>query len=259
MTVKVHRPFSFLTPLMNGFFGGSFGMDATGNGGRPGLRTRRERDAAARLLVAVRGVHGDRDDRPDRLRRPDRSDAQLGRVQHLRLQLDWGDGDTSVGTATGDTHVYGADGTYTIQLEVTNQAGSASTSHPATVPTPVATPTPTPGATATPTPGPTATPTPAPTATPVVCTAPVANFTVTTTGSGSNKVYTFRDASTQANSALCPINQWLWTFSDADASHTNSNAQNPAPFSFSNGSGHTVTLTVTNAAGLTNTITRTGL
>ncbi len=29
ITVLVHRPFSFLTPLMNAFFGGGFGMDGS--------------------------------------------------------------------------------------------------------------------------------------------------------------------------------------------------------------------------------------
>jgi len=254
VTVKVHRPFSFLTPLMNNFFGGSFGMDATATaavlGYAPGASATQppgcsSPSAAFTVIVTSgRGIFVD----------PTGSTPNSGVCNISGYNWDWGDGDTDVGTATGSTHTYGADGTYTVVLEVTNQAGSASISHPATVPAPVPTPTPTPGPTATPTPGPTATPTAAPTPTPVVCTAPVANFTWTTSGNGSNTVYTYRDASTSSDPTSCPITDWLWTFTNT--TNTSSNAQNPAPFSYNNNSNHPVTLRVTNSAGQSSQITK---
>jgi PKD repeat protein len=92
---------------------------------------------------------------------------------------------------------------------------------------------------------PTAAPTPTPT--PLVCTKPVANFTITSTGNGSNTIYTYRDASTVANPIGCPITDWLWTFTNKGG--TQSNAQNPATVNYGNNSSHSVTLKVTNAGG----------
>ncbi len=258
ITVNVHRPFSFLTPLVNGFFGGGFGMDGSATASvlgyvpsasatqPPGCSV----PAASFTLIVQSGRTV--------FANPSGSTPDSGICNISGYNWDWGDSETSVGTATGDTHTYASDGTWTVTLEVTNQAGNATTSHAVTVPDPgpTPTPTPTPGATPTPTPGPTATPTPAPTATPVTCTAPTANFTVSTSGNGNNRIYTFRDASTTNNATVCPITDWLWTFSDTDAAHTSSNAQNPAPFGFNNNGNHTVTLKVTNSAGQSNTVTR---
>jgi PKD repeat protein len=163
---------------------------------------------------------------------------------------DWGDTETSVGTATGDSHTYANPGTYTVVLEVTNQAGASERSDTVTVPLPAPTPTPTTAPTPTSAPTPTTAPTPTPT--PVVCTVPVANFTWVQSGQG-NKTYTYRDASTVADPLNCPITDWLWTFTDQDG--LQSNAQNPAPVTYQNGGKHPVTLRVTNAAGST-TITK---
>lgn len=253
ITVGVRVPFTFLTPLMNGFFGGSLNIDAAATatvlGYVPGAGSTQPPGCSGPSATFTVIVTSGR----SVFTNPAGSLPNSGICNISGYNWDWGDGETSVGSATGDTHTYANDGTYTIVLEVTNQTGSATTSGTVTVPepTPTATPTtgPTPTPTSTATAGPTATPTPAP------CIAPTANFTWTTSGSGSNTVFTFRDASTTPDATNCPITDWLWTFSDA--TNTSSNAQNPAPFSFSNNSRHTVTLRVTNSAGQSHTVTRT--
>jgi PKD repeat protein len=252
ITVNVRQPFTFLTPLMNGFFGGGLAMDAAATatvlGYVPGAGATQppgcSGPSAAFSLNVASGLTVFAD--------PTGSTPNSGVCNISGYNWDWGDGETSVGTATGDTHTYANDGTYTVILEVTNQADTATTSRPVTVPDPGPTPTPTGTA------GPTATPTggPAPTPTIAPCTAPTANFTWTTTGSGSNTIFTFRDASTTPDAVNCPITDWLWTFSDVDVGNVNSNAQNPAPFGFDNNSRHTVTLRVTNSAGQSHTVTR---
>ena len=80
---------------------------------------------------------------------------------------------------------------------------------------------------------------------PPTCAKPTANFTWTKSG----KTYTYRDASTVADSVNCPITDWLWTFTDAGG--LQSNAQNPTAVTYSNNSNHPVTLRVTNAGGAT--------
>jgi Flp pilus assembly protein TadG len=248
ITVSVGRPFSFFTPIINGVFSGGLRITAsatatvlgyapgTGASQPPGCSSP---SAAFNIIVtAAQTIFAD----------PTGSMPNSGVCNISGYNWTWGDGETTVGTATGDSHTYLNPGTYTVILEVTNQAGTASASHSVTVPepAPTATPTATPGPT--PTPGPTATPTP----TPAPCAPPVANFTWSTTGNGSNKVYTYRDASTVADPTNCPITDWLWTFTSLG---TQSNAQNPAPFSYGNNSNHPVTLRVTNAAG-SNQITK---
>jgi len=257
VTVNVHQPFTFLTPLMNDFFGGSLGMDvsatATVLGYVPGAGATQPPGCSAPsasfslIVTSGRTVFAN----------PAGSLPNSGVCNISGYNWTWGDGETSVGTATGDSHTYANDGTYTVVLEVTNQGGNASSSDSVTVPDPGPTPTPTGGPTPTPTTGPTPTPAPSPSPTPVVCTAPTAWFTWTTTGSGSNTIFTFRDASTTPDATNCPITDWLWTFSDVSAGNVNSNAQNPAPFGFNNNSRHTVTLRVTNSAGQTHTVSRT--
>jgi Flp pilus assembly protein TadG len=127
----------------------------------------------------------------------------------------------TVGTAIGDSHTYGIDGTYIITLTVSNQAGYMSTTRSVTIPA----------------------------VAPPVCAKPTADFTWLTSG----KTYTYHDASTVADGVNCPITDWLWTFTDLGG--TQSNAQNPAAQTYGNNSAHPVTLTVTNAGGST-TITK---
>lgn len=249
VSVTVRVPFTFLTPLVNGFFGG--GLDVTNSataivlGYVPGPGASQppgcSSPSAAFTVIVSSGT--------TIFANPNASTPNSGVCNISGYNWTWGDGESSVGSATGDGHVYANPGTYTIILEVTNQAGSSEASRAVTVPLPAPTPTPTLAPTPTPPPGPTPTPSPSPTPTPtpVVCTTPNANFTWTTTGNGANKIYTYRDASTVANPASCPITDWLWTFTGQGG--LQSNAQNPAPVNYGNNSNHPVTLQVTNASG----------
>ena len=251
VTVVVQQPFNFLTPLINNFFGGNLTLTSSATaivlGYVPGSSATQPPacttlPTATFSVIVTSGL--------TIFANPSGSTPNSGICQISGYNWDWGDTLTSVGTATGDSHTYGSGGTYVITLQVTNQAGVNQATGSVTVPVAAPTPTPVPTPTPTPPPGPTPTPTPVPTPTPtaVVCTKPVANFTWTTTGNGANKVYTYKDASTVANPASCPLTDWLWTFTSLG---TVSNAQNPAPFSYGNSSTHPVTLTVTNAAGST--------
>src|SRR4029079_15852889 len=180
----VRMPFTFLTPLINDFFGGGLNMsaDATATvlGYVPGASATLPPGCTAPSASFTIIVSSGR----TIFANPAASTPNSGVCNISGYNWEWGDGDSSVGTATGDAHTYASDGTYTVILEVTNQAGSDTASHNATVPAPAPTPTPTPttGPTPTPTPSPTSgpTPTPTPSPTPIVCAKPTPNFTWTT-------------------------------------------------------------------------------
>lgn len=244
LTVTAHQRFSFITPLIDGFFGGGLGgglrmsasattavlgSAASGGGAGPG--------ACSPPTVATFGVVSV--DLTVTVN-PAGSQPDMGVCTISGYNWDFGDGETAVGSTIPSTHTYAAAGTYLITLEVTNQGGSRTISQSVTVP---AAPTPTPTPTATPV----ATPTPTPT--PVACTVPVANFTWTTGNPRRN--VTFQDLSTAP--AACPITNWLWTFGDGTP---NSNAPNPFHAFPANNGQWQVTLTVTNSAG-SHSITRT--
>jgi PKD repeat protein len=221
ITVVVTERFTFLTPLVNNFFGNNLvmrttatstvrGYAASGSGTPPAGCSA----PAASFVVSVTSG-------TSVFANPSASTPNSGVCNISGYNWTWGDGQETVGTATGDAHTYTSAGTYTITLEVTNQGGPATTTRTVTVPA-----------------GP-----PPPT-----CAKPTANFDWTSSG----KTYTYRDRSTVADTVNCPITDWLWTFTDLG---TGSNAQNPAPVTYGNNSSHPVTLKVTNAGG-TATITR---
>ena len=225
VTVSLSEPFTFLTPLVDNFFGNNLRLGASATATitdyapssgstPPGPCSLPEADFTV-TVTSGRTVFAD----------PAASRPNSGVCNISGYNWDWGDGDLTVGTATGDSHIYAADGTYTIVLEVTNQAGPDTDSDNITVPA-----------------GP-----PPPT-----CAKPVANFTWTTTGNGANTVFTYIDQSTVADPVNCPVTDWLWTFTDTGL---RSNAPNPTPFSYGTGGRHPVTLTVTNAGGAS-TITK---
>ena len=224
ITVVITERFTFLTPLVNNFFGNNLVMStsatatvrgyAASGGGTPPAGCS---PPAANFVVNVSSGK-------TVFANPSASTPNSGVCSISGYNWNWGDGEETVGTATGDAHTYLNSGTYTITLEVTNQAGPASTTRQATVPA-----------------GP-----PPPT-----CARPTADFAWTTTGNGANKVYTYTDRSTVADPVNCPITDWLWTFPNG----TQSNAPNPTPFAYSNNSNHSVTLQVTNAGGSA-TVTR---
>jgi Flp pilus assembly protein TadG len=226
ITVNVNESFTFLTPLISGAFGGSLQMNASatapitdyaaGTGGTPPGGCSLPTSSFVVTVTSGLTVFAD----------PAASTPNSGVCNISGYNWDWGDGNQEPGSASGLSHTYALAGTWTIILEVTNQAGPNQSSNPITVPV-----------------GP-----PPPT-----CAKPTANFTWTTAGNGANKVYTYKDASTVADPVNCPVTDWLWTFTDNGGNQ--SNAQNPAPFSYGNNSSHSVTLKVTNAGG-SSTITK---
>lgn len=220
LTVNVNEPFTFLTPLMSGFFGGNLQLNASATSvvtdyAPSGAGTPPATCAAPVATFSVVVTSG-----LTIFANPSASTPNSGVCAISGFNWKW-DPDPlndSVGTATGDSHTYLAAGTYSITLTVTNQGGPATAIRSITVSSIPPPPT---------------------------CAKPTANFTFTTTGNGSNKIYTYRDSSTVADSVNCPITDWLWTF----AGGLQSNSPNPAPFSYGNASNHPVTLMVTNAGG----------
>jgi len=238
VTVSARQQFRFLTPLIDGFFNNNLQMSASttavvlgyaaAGGGTPPVGCSLPTASFVVAVTSGRTVFAN----------PGASTPNSGICNISGYNWSWGapgtlsDGSAvvedplgsglyqSVGTATGDSYTYSADGTYTITLEVTNQAGPANTTGSITVPF---------------------------VAPPPTCTKPVANFDWTS----SSKTYQYKDRSTVADPVNCPITDWLWTFTDKGNPPLQSNAQNPADVTYGNSSGHPVTLTVTNAAGST--------
>ncbi|MEP7378183.1 MAG: PKD domain-containing protein [Chloroflexota bacterium] len=260
LTVKLTLPFTFLTPLISNFFGGSLSITSS-------------------ATVVVLGQAGDPEDpNPDNCDGPSTpmltvtssglvavidpagSLPDSGVCAISGYNYDFGDGETGVGGTVPTSHTYSSAGTYTVELTVTNQGGSATATRTLTVPSAGASaaPTATAGASSTPGAGPTPTPSPtpapsasqspsptgAPTPTPFVCGSATPAFTYVGSSHGSTGQADFTDQSTYATG--CPITTWLWDFGDGTPL---SNAQNPS-HDFDNKNGtYTVTLTVTNFAG----------
>jgi PKD repeat protein len=241
LTVTITAPFSFLAPLVNGFFGNNF-------------------DISSSATVAVLGTPADPNATPPPGCSPPSVATFAVFVNDLTVTLDpsgslpesgicaisgynydLGDGETAVGGTVPTDYTYSTPGTYTITLEVTNQGGALSTTRTVTVP-----PSASPSASASASPSASASASASPSAS--VCTPPIAAFTYTSIGP---RDYRFTDTSTTP--AGCPIQSWLWNFGDGDPQ---SNAQNPTHKYKNNVGTVTVTLTVTNAAG-SNSTTRT--
>lgn len=225
ITISVSEDFTFLTPLANSFFNDAFTMSASatstvlgwaaasgGTGSPPG---------PCSLPVASFDVVTDATLTVTVDPQNSTPNSPGDPCNISGYNWDWGDGTTGVGNATSSDYTYATAGTYTITLEVTNQAGSSTLAKTVTVPDTGAPP----------------------------CAPPVANFTWTSSG----KTRTYSDASTVADPVNCPIVSWLWTFHDdtPPAGGSQSNAQNPAPVTYGNNSAHAVTLEVTNAGGTT--------
>ncbi|MDO8484628.1 MAG: TadE/TadG family type IV pilus assembly protein [Candidatus Limnocylindrales bacterium] len=231
IAVNVSEAFTFLTPMISGLFGGDLQMDASAtsvvtdyapsSGGVPPGPC--ALPVASFTVVITSGLSV--------LADPSASTPGSGVCSISGYNWTWGDpsdpDNEEPGEATSKDHTYLAAGTYTIELEVTNQAGSDSAAQLVTVPE----------------------------APPPTCTAPTANFTFTTSGNGSNKTWTYSDTTTVADPVNCPITAWLWTFTDQGG--LQSNAQFPAPVKYGGNPNalHSVTLTVTNDGG-SDTITK---
>ena len=218
VTVKVVEDFSFLTPLANGFFNNNFLMSAASTstvwgyvaaGGTPPVSC--SGPIASFLVNADTTLTISAD--------PSASTPNDTVCAISGYNWTWGDGTTSVGSASGSDHTYAGPGTYTVVLEVTNQGGASTVAKSVTVPV-----------------GPG----------PVSCAKPVANFYSTRGSPPNSNIYTYHDTSTVADPS-CPITNWLWTFTDLGLV---SNAPAPADQTYSNNNGmHSVTLQVTNAGG----------
>jgi Flp pilus assembly protein TadG len=218
VTIIVTRDFSLITPLASSILGDAFQMSTTatspvlgfvsagGPGGGGGCTT----PVASFQVIVV-------NDLTVAVNPAASSPQDPGDPCNISgYNWTWGDGsEPEPGSATAAEHTFGVTGTYTIRLTVTNQAGSATTTHQVTVPE---------GA-------------------PVTCDPPNASFTVSEGGSG-NKTHTYTDTSTVADQVNCPIVAWQWTFPDG----TSSNAPNPTK-TYGSNSAHTVTLQVTNSGG----------
>jgi Flp pilus assembly protein TadG len=223
VTVNVRAPFQLLTPFVGSIVGSSVNMNVSatstvrgyaagtsGGGGAPGgcsLPT----SSFSVVITGTRTIFAD----------PSASRPNSGVCNISGYNWTWGDGTDDVGTATGVAHTFPGDGPYTVELEVTNQAGPNTSSQSVGFGAPTAPP----------------------------CTKPVADFTWTKSG----KTYTYRDSSSVADPVNCPITDWLWTFTDANGLH--SNVQYPTAVTYGNNSSHPVTLVVTNSAGST-TVTK---
>jgi PKD repeat protein len=216
ITVKVNEPFTFLMPFVDGFFGNNLQMNVTatstvlgyvaGSGGTPPGSCSLPTASFTVLVNSTKTIFAD----------PTASRPNSGTCNISGFNWNWGDGNLEVGTATGNAHTYTAANTYTIILQVTNQAGPDTSTQNVTVPQPTSPPS---------------------------CTRPTAAFTHTNSG----KTFTYTDTSTVTDPVNCPITDWLWTFTDQGG--LQSNAQYPTPVDYGNSSSHPVTLVVTNAAG----------
>lgn len=219
-TIKVvtREAFTFLTPLINGFFGGNLQVGASasavvlgyapgGSGSNPGSCAAPV--ASFTMIISNLTVTVN----------PSASTPNSGVCNISGYNWDWGDGNTDVGSASGATHTYASHVNYTIKLEVTNQGGTGTALQIAYL-----------GGGG---PGP--------------CAKPVASFTYTQGSGSSSKDFSFHDTSTVADPVNCPITTWLWDFGDSTFDNSG-NARNPV-HSYSTGSAHTVILSVTNAGG----------
>jgi len=215
--VSAHESFSFLTLLINTFFGGSLPVESSASavvlgyqpsaGSNPGSCS--APIASFTMIISDKTVTVN----------PSASTPNSGICNISGYIWNWGDGNSDVGSATGSSHTYVTNVTYAITLTVTNQGGTGTVTQNAYL-----------GGGG-----------------PGTCVKPVASFTYTQ-GSGSNsKVFSFHDASTVADPVNCPITSWLWDF--GDSSYDNSgNARNPV-HTYSTGSSHTVILKAMNAGG----------
>jgi PKD repeat protein len=243
ITVNVSEKFSFLTPLINGFFNNDFTMNASATAAVLGFvpssavvpGTCASGPTLATFTVTTVTPGSGRTVNVDATSsRPD-----SGMCAISGFNWSWGDGsDPFLQEGVQFTHTFASDGIYTISLEVTNQAGTLIGTQTVTVGTPTPTPTPT----GTPTPTPTPTPIPTPTPTPTLCDF-LPDFTYVI--ASGNKV-TFNGSYT---GGLVPAS-WAWTYGDGDTA----TGQNPTQHHYTGGSGpYTVRLTITNGSCSKNT------
>ena len=222
VTIRVAEKFSFLTPIINNFFGNNFQMTAAATSTVYGFVADGWGTPPSGCGAPTASFVVNSDNSLIISADPSASTPNSGVCNISGYNWTWGDGNTRRRLGQREhahlqrgRHLHGP-------LQVTNQGGASTITHNVTVPAPPAPPT---------------------------CAKPVALFNWT-----GGKTYTYHDLSTVADPTNCPITNWLWTFTDLG---TQSNAQTPAPQTYGNNSSHPVTLQVTNAGG-TSTITLSG-
>jgi PKD repeat protein len=222
VTVNASEQFSFLTPWINNFFGGSFRMNASASAVTIGLAADPSATqppgcappSSAVISVGGSGLTIDVNGSG--------SEPSSGLCRISGYNWDFGDLTSDVSYATGTVHTYANPGTYDLTLTVTNQGGSASSTTTVTVPQ-----------------------------TTTTCNAPTAAFSVTPpTGTAglTGTVFNF-DASASTNMAVAACHpHFSWGFGD---SFTGPDAVTATHQYIGSASGTTVqvVLTVTNDAG----------
>lgn len=245
VTVRVAEQFGFLTPIIGQFIGSGFQIASSSTVAVLGLAPTGTGNVGLCTTLPSASFVASISNRTVTLN-ANASTPTSGDCAISGYNWDLGDGLDPFPPVTGNpqTYTYAADGSYVIQLEVTNSAGSATFSQTVVIGAPTPTPSGSPGPTTSPTPTPTIVPTatPAPTATPVptpVCNF-VPSFTATFTGSGNgSKAHemSFQGAYVGQPAPL----SWTWNFGDSSSG----SGQNPSRRYGAAGT-YNVTLTITN-------------
>ncbi|MGH2466873.1 MAG: PKD domain-containing protein [Candidatus Limnocylindrales bacterium] len=229
LTVTAVERFTFLTPLIDTFFGNDLHMSASATstvlgfaasaGGTPPPGCVGP-DVPVLFNATVSGMTVALD--------ASAAAPNSGLCAISGYNWDMGDGATVFGKQT--SYDYSSAGTYTITLQVTNQGGSQTGTTTVTVPSVGGTPTPTPS------PSPTMSPSPSP-----VC-GLVAGFSWQSSKNGSDNIVAFQGY----YSGQPAPTSWAWTFSGGNPA-TSSNQNESVTFP-KNNKDYSVTLTVSNGA-----------
>jgi PKD repeat protein len=232
VTVRVTRPFNFVTPILGNIIGNSVNLTGSATSAVYGLQPNNGDDGtdqcdpptSAAFTVTTNGLGVSVD--------ASTATPNSGACAIASYAWDWGDGvdlfPPSVGKQT--SYTYGSGSTYTITLVVSNPGGDLSKTVSVTVPPP----SPSPSDSPTPSPTPTASPTPSPTN---PCSM-VPTFTYTEQGN-SGKFNFFGAYTGQPAPA-----SWFWWFGDGGVG----SGQAPSQHRYSGNGPYTVTLQITNGS-----------
>jgi Flp pilus assembly protein TadG len=232
VTVKVSRPFSFVTPMIGNILGGTVSLSGSATSAVYGLQPNdgsNGTDACAPPTSAAFSVVI-----TNYTVTVDASSAtpNSGACAIATYDWDWGDGvdefPPQIGKQTSYTYTSAA--SFTINLTVSNPGGDLSSTTTVVVPPPAATPSPTPTATPEPT------PTPSPSPTNPCSMTPTFTYTIQ---AGSGKVNFFGAYTGQPAPA-----SWFWWFGDGAVG----SGQAPGQHHYSGTGPYTAVLLVTNGS-----------
>ena len=232
VTVRVTRPFSFVTPIIGNLLGSSVNLTGSATSAVYGLQPNNGTSngdpctppTAAAFTVVITNMTVAVD--------ASTSTPNSGPCAIASYDWNWGDGVDNFPPPVGKqtSYTYGVAGAYTITLTVSNPGGSLSTTYAVTVPPP----SPSPTASPTPSPTPTATPSPSPT-NPCSMTP-----TFTFTEQGRSGKFNFFGAYTGQPAPA----SWFWWFGDGNVD----SGQAPTQHRYSGSGPYTVTLQITNGS-----------